>query len=83
MIFIRATTEEDEIDVEKILLSGGASKLIRSKRRSSTEKLELPVEVLDPFRQINVDKRKFDPDYLKEIMPEMAVAVGLAIRGVE
>jgi len=45
--------------------------------------LELPVEVLDPFRNIKVDTRKFDPDYLSEIMPEMAVAVGLALRGVE
>ncbi len=80
--FYRATTDEDEIDVEKILLSGGASKLAGLKE-DLAEKLELPVEVLDPFREINVDKRKFDPDYLKEIMPEMAVAVGLAIRGVE
>ena len=46
-------------------------------------RLELPVEILDPFRQIKVDTRKFDPDYLSEIMPEMAVAVGLAVRGVE
>ena len=45
-------------------------------------RLELPVEVLDPFRSIKVDTRKFDPDYLSEIMPEMAVAVGLAMRGV-
>lgn len=80
--FYRATTEEDEINVEKILLSGGGSKL-SGLRKDLQEKLELDVEVLDPFRQINVDKRKFDPDYLNEIMPEMAVAVGLAIRGVE
>ena len=45
-------------------------------------RLELPVEVLNPFRSINVDNRKFDPVYLNEIMPEMAVAVGLAMRGV-
>jgi len=80
--FYRATAEEDEIDVETILLSGGASKLAGLKE-DLNEKLEIPVEVLDPFREINVDKRKFDPDYLNEIMPEMAVAVGLAIRGVE
>jgi hypothetical protein len=42
-----------------------------------------PVDVLDPFRQIEVDDKKFDPDYMKEIVPEMAVAVGLALRGVE
>ena len=80
--FYRATTDDDEIGVEKILLSGGGSKLA-GLREDLEEKLELQVEVLDPFRKVKVDKRKFDPDYLNEIMPEMAVAVGLAIRGVE
>jgi Tfp pilus assembly PilM family ATPase len=37
---------------------------------------------MNPFRNINVDANKFDPGYLNEIMPEMAVAVGLAVRGV-
>jgi hypothetical protein len=35
-----------------------------------------------PRSNIKVDNKKFDPDYLSEIVPEMAVAVGLAIRGV-
>jgi len=80
--FYRATTEESEVVVQKILISGGGSKLAGLAEELST-RLELPVEVLDPFRQIKVDTRKFDPDYLSEIMPEMAVAVGLAVRGVE
>lgn len=80
--FYRATADDDNIMVEKILISGGGSKLSGLSEDLSA-KLELPVEVLDPFRQIKVDTRKFDPDYLSEIMPEMAVAVGLAIRGVE
>ncbi len=80
--FYRATTEDENIVVEKILISGGGSKLAGLADDLSA-RLELPVEVLDPFRQIKVDTRKFDPDYLSEIMPEMAVAVGLAIRGVE
>lgn len=80
--FYRATTEDEDIVVDKILISGGGSKLTGLADDLSA-RLELPVEVLDPFRQIKVDTRKFDPDYLSEIMPEMAVAVGLAIRGVE
>ncbi|MEZ5428380.1 MAG: type IV pilus assembly protein PilM [Pyrinomonadaceae bacterium] len=80
--FYRATTDDAEMVVQKILLSGGGSKLAGLAEDLSA-KLELPVEVLDPFRNIKVDARKFDPDYLSEIMPEMAVAVGLAIRGVE
>ncbi len=80
--FYRATAEDDELVVDKILISGGGSKLVGLSEDLSA-RLEVPVEVLDPFRQIKVDTRKFDPDYLSEIMPEMAVAVGLAIRGVE
>ncbi len=81
--FYRATTEDSgEVVVQKILISGGGSKLTGLAAELS-KRLELPVEVLDPFRNIKVDTRKFDPDYLSEIMPEMAVAVGLALRGVE
>ncbi|MGC2234810.1 MAG: type IV pilus assembly protein PilM [Pyrinomonadaceae bacterium] len=80
--FYRATSEDQEVVVQKILISGGGSKLAGLAEELS-QRLELPVEVLDPFRSIKVDTRKFDPDYLSEIMPEMAVAVGLAVRGVE
>lgn len=80
--FYRATAEDGGVQVNKILISGGGSKLAGLPEELSS-RLELPVEVLDPFRQIKVDTRKFDPDYLSEIMPEMAVAVGLALRGVE
>ena len=79
--FFRATTEDNETVVQKILISGGGSKLAGLSQELS-QRLELPVEVLDPFRNIKVDTKKFDPDYLSEIVPEMAVAVGLAVRGV-
>jgi type IV pilus assembly protein PilM len=79
--FYRATTEDTHTVVQKILISGGGSKLTGFAEELSA-RLELPVEVLNPFRNIKVDSRKFDPAYMSEIMPEMAVAVGLAIRGV-
>lgn len=79
--FYRATTEDNQTVVQKILISGGGSKL-SGLAQDLSARLELRVEVLDPFRNIKVDSRKFDPDYLSEIMPEMAVAVGLAMRGV-
>lgn len=80
--FYRATSDNDDINVEKILISGGGSKMAGLKEELA-KRFELPVEVLDPFRHINVDAKKYDPEYLSEIMPEMAVAVGLALRGVE
>jgi type IV pilus assembly protein PilM len=79
--FYRATAEDTQTVVQKILISGGGSKL-QGFAQDLSLRLELPVEVLNPFRNIKVDSRKFDPAYISDIMPEMAVAVGLAIRGV-
>ncbi|QYO66597.1 type IV pilus assembly protein PilM [Leptolyngbya sp. 7M] len=79
--FYRATSEDNQTVVQKILISGGGSKL-QGFAQDLSARLELPVEVLNPFRNITVDNRKFDYEYINDIMPEMAVAVGLAMRGV-
>ena len=80
--FYRATAAEGDTTIQKILLAGGGSKL-PGLGEFLSRRFEIPVEVFNPFRQIEVDNKKFDPDYMKEIIPEMAVAVGLALRGVE
>ncbi len=80
--FYRATAEDSEAAVQKILISGGGSKL-RGLPEFLAGRFEIPVERFDPFRRIKVDARRFDPDYMRDIVPEMAVAVGLALRGVE
>src|SRR5216683_1810965 len=82
MDFYRATAEESEEAIQKILVSGGGSKL-PGLPEYLAKRFEIPVELFDPFREIQVDGRKFDPDYMKEIVPNMAIAVGLALRGVE
>lgn len=82
MDFYRATAEDGESAVQRILISGGGSKLPNLPSYLSS-RFEIPVEVLDPFRQIRVDARRFDPDYMRDVVPEMAVAVGLALRGVD
>ena len=82
MDFYRATAEESDEAIQKILIAGGSSKL-PGLPDYLAKRFEIPVELFDPFRQIEVDGRKFDPDYMKEIVPDMAIAVGLALRGVE
>lgn len=79
--FYRATAE-DEGTVQRILISGGGSKL-KGLPEYLSNRFEMPVERLDPFRKIKVDARRFDPEYMREVVPEMAVAVGLALRGVD
>jgi type IV pilus assembly protein PilM len=80
--FFRATAEDSNAAVQKIFISGGGSKL-KGLPEFLSSRFEIPVERLDPFRRIKVDARRFDPDYMREVVPEMAVAVGLALRGVE
>jgi type IV pilus assembly protein PilM len=82
MDFYRAIAEDGGGTVQKIYLSGGGSKLPGLSDYLS-KRFEVTVEVFDPFRQIKVDVRRFDPDYMREVIPEMVVAVGLALRGVE
>lgn len=79
--FYRATCDEPA-RVEKILISGGGSKL-NGLIESLSSKLEVQVERLDPFRRIEFDERRFSREQLDEVAPEMAVAVGLALRGVD
>ena len=82
MDFYRATAEEGDSTVQKILVSGGGSKLPGLIEYLGS-RFEMPIEVFDPFKGIKVDARRFDPDYMREVVPEMAVAVGLALRGVD
>jgi type IV pilus assembly protein PilM len=82
MDFYRATVEDGESAVQKILVSGGGSKLT-GLADFLARRFEVSVEMFDPFRKIKVDARGFDPDYMREIVPEMAIAVGLALRGVD
>src|SRR3569832_27150 len=80
--FYRASAQEGDAGIQKILLAGGGSKL-PCLPEFLAARFDIPVDVFDPFRQIEVDATKFDPDYMREIVPEMSVAVGLALRGVE
>lgn len=77
--FFRATSTSEHID--RVVLSGGGSK-VPGLLNALGERLELPVEVANPFKNISVDSKAFDYDYLRDIGPLMAVGVGLALRRV-
>jgi type IV pilus assembly protein PilM len=82
MDFYRATAEKGGESIQKILIAGGGSKL-PGFTEYLAKRFEITVETFDPFKEIEVDSKKFDPDYMREVVSEMAVAVGLALRGVE
>jgi type IV pilus assembly protein PilM len=77
--FFKATSSEDRID--RIFLSGGTSK-VHGLQDLLSERFEAGVEILNPFNSITYNPRDFDPDFINEIGPSAAVAVGLAVRKV-
>jgi len=77
--FFKATSSEDRIDT--ILLSGGSSK-VRGLRELLADRFEASVDVMNPFNNVTYNPRDFDPDFINEIGPQAAIAVGLAIRKV-
>ena len=78
--FFSATFTESTIN--RLYLSGGCAK-VTGLRALLENKIGVPVEIINPFRNIGVSPKFYDPDYVEEIAPIMAVAVGLAIRRLE
>jgi type IV pilus assembly protein PilM len=77
--FFRATSQDDRVD--QIFLSGGAAK-VNGLRDLLTDRLDAPVELLNPFLNVRYNEKDFDPDFLDDIGPSAAIAVGLAVRRV-
>ena len=77
--FFKATSSEDRID--RIFLSGGTSK-IQGLRDLLADRFEAGVELMNPFNNVTYNPRDFDPDFLAELGPSAAIAVGLAVRKV-
>ena len=77
--FYNSTASDDRIS--GVFISGGCSKVYKL-IDTITEKIALPVETLNPFAKLKFNEKDFDPEYLQEIGPLMAVPVGLAIRRV-
>ncbi len=75
-----ATTYPDE-KIEKIYLSGGASKIPDFMKYLEME-TGIPVEELNPFAGLQINEKIFDPKYLSVMAPQAGVAVGLALRSI-
>lgn len=75
--FYMATSADNNLS--RIYLSGGTAK-IPSLYRTIEQKLGVPVEIVNPFKNIEVDSNRFDLEYLRDVAPIAAVATGLAFR---
>jgi type IV pilus assembly protein PilM len=75
--FFRQTTSTENI--RHIYVAGGTAK-IEGLTDLLKQEFNVPVEIMNPFQKVTFNTAKFDPNYMDEIAPRMAVAVGLALR---
>jgi type IV pilus assembly protein PilM len=75
--FFIATTSTEKID--QIFIAGGSSRVVNLDNELK-ERFGIPVEIMNPFRQIDTGGSAISSEWITENAPSMAVAVGLAIR---
>lgn len=75
--FFSATSSDDRIS--KVYLTGGVSASERI-QNVLAQRLDIEVERIDPFRNIAINEKQFDREYLTAIGPMFSVATGLAMR---
>jgi type IV pilus assembly protein PilM len=75
--FYRATTSSSAI--QKVLLCGGSAR-VPGLDRLFQERVEIPVEIVDPFQRVEVSSGAGEEERIRELAPALSVAVGLAMR---
>lgn len=69
------------VNISKVFITGGGAKMNKLPEKLSAI-LELPVSLHDPLEGME-SQSSLNRQYLREVGPQMSVAVGLAMRGVE
>jgi len=75
--FLEATYPDDTL--REIYLSGGSCRFEGLDRYLSQE-IGVPVKFFNPFLNVGIDPKKFDPEYIEYIAPQLAICFGLALR---
>ncbi len=78
--FVSGTRAGDRI--EKIIVSGGSCNMPGLQKYLELE-AGIPVEPLNPFRNLVIDYKRFDVDYLDYMALQAGVAVGLSLRSID
>ncbi len=68
-------------DLNRVLVCGGVAKA-KGLIQQLSDRMQVPVEMADPFAEIDTTGCDMDPDLLAELAPSAAVGVGLALRAV-
>lgn len=68
-------------DLNRVLVCGGVARA-KGLIQQLSDRMQVPVEMADPFAEIETTGCEMDPDLLAELAPAAAVGVGLALRAV-
>ena len=72
-------TASSKSGLDKIVLAGGSAN-ITGFAKFLEERFHTEVEIMDALKNVDVDEKVFDPNFLSEISPSLAISVGLALR---
>ena len=78
--FFYSTYPEDQI--KRIILSGGGANIAEFRRLLATE-ASAEVQSINPFENFEIDSKNFDDTFIKQIAPQAAISMGLAMRRVD
>jgi len=75
--FYRATATSSRL--ERLLLCGGAAR-VPGLDRIFHDRLEIPVEIANPFQRIDIASSAGDEERIRELGPALCTAIGLGMR---
>lgn len=78
--FFYSTYPDDK--VSRIYLSGGGSNIAEFRNLLASE-ASAQVEMINPFRNLKVEDKNFDMEFINQIAPQAAISAGLALRKVD
>jgi len=75
--FFRQTASQENI--QAIYLAGGTGK-VAGLLELLAHAFNVPIEMMDPFRRVNINPARFDVGNTAKVAPRFCVAIGLALR---
>lgn len=75
--FLEASHPGEELS--EVYLSGGSCR-IEGLDKYFEQELGVPVHIFNPFQHIGVNEKKFDPEYIEYVAPQVSICLGLALR---
>ena len=78
--FFYSTYPQDQI--KRIVLSGGGANIAEFRDLLATE-ASANVEMINPFQNFHIENKRLDDAFIKQIAPQAAICMGLAMRKVD